>query len=83
MSNILLFMRPRSQEQVAATSTSTEEVEMEMDVDDSETETAGAVLVDFDWTGKDGEANYPPMWHNQPVPGGDGGLDLDRIGVTV
>ena len=69
MSNILVFMRPRSQQQVvAATSTSTEEG-MEMDVDDSESETAGAVLVDFDWTGKDGEANYPPMWYNQPVAG--------------
>jgi hypothetical protein len=83
MSNILVITRPWSQRQVvAATSTSTE-VEMEMDVDDSDSETAGAVLVDSDWTGKDGEANYPPMWYNRPVPGATAGwmMDLDRIEV--
>lgn len=79
MSNILVVTRPYSQQQVvAATSTSTEE--MEMDVDDSDLETPGAILVDFDWTGKDGEANYPPMWYNRPVPG-EGAHNLDRIGV--
>ena len=45
---------------VTATSTSKEEV-VDMDVD-ALTTTPGAVLVDFDWTGKDGawdgEANY-------------------------
>jgi hypothetical protein len=81
MSNILVVMRSRSQQQVvAATPTSTEEG-IEMDVDDLDSETAGAVLVDFDWTGKDGVANYPPMWYNQPVAGGDGAQNLDRIGV--
>ena len=82
VSNILVVKRPRSQRQVVtAISTSTEaEEEMEMDVDDSDSEKPGAVLIDFDWSGKDGETNYPPMWYNEPVPGGDGVLDLDRIG---
>ncbi len=83
MSNILVVKRPRTQPQVvAATSTSTEAEEVtEMDVDYSDLETPGALLIDFDWTGKDGETNYPPMWYNQPVPGADGGKDLDRLGI--
>lgn len=79
MSNILVVKRPRSQQQVAAPSTEVEA--MEMDVDDSDSETPGAVLIDFDWTGKDGETNYPVLWYKQPVPGVEGGKDLDRLGV--
>ena len=79
MSNILVVMRPHSLQQVVTT-TSTSTEEMEMDVDDSDLETPRAVLVDFDWTGKDGEANYPPMWYNRPVPG-EGAYNLDRIVV--
>jgi hypothetical protein len=82
MSNILVVKRPRSQQQVAVpTSTSTEAEVTEMDVDDLDSETPGAVLIDFDWTGKDGETNYPPLWYKQPVPGVDGGKDLNRFGV--
>ena len=83
MSNILVVKRPRSQQQVAApTSTSTEEKVIEMDANDSDSETHGAVLVDFDWTGKDGETNYPPLrsWYKEPVPGVNGGKDLVRLG---
>lgn len=69
MSNILVVKRLRSQQQVViAISTSTEaEEEMETDVDDSgsDSEKPGAVLIDFDWSGKDRETNYPPMWYNQ------------------
>jgi hypothetical protein len=54
---------------------------MVMDVDDLDSETPGAVLIDFDWTGKDGETNYPPLWYNQHVAGVDGGEDLNRFGV--
>jgi hypothetical protein len=82
MSNILVVKRSRSQQQVmAATSTIETKEVMEMDVNDSDSETPGAVLIDFDWTGMDGEARYPPMWYNQPVPGADSGQDLDRIGI--
>lgn len=82
MSNILVIKRPLSQQQVATpTPTSTGAEAMEMDVDDSDSGIPGAVLIDFDWTGKDGETNYPPLWYNQPVPGVDGGKDLDRLGV--
>jgi hypothetical protein len=84
MSNILIIKGSRSQQQRAVTATTTstvaEEV-MEMDVNDSDSETVGAVLIDFDWAGKDGEASYPPMWYNRPVPGAGGGQTLDRIGV--
>jgi hypothetical protein len=88
MSNILVVKRSRSQQQVAAptststsTSTSTEAEVIEMDVDNSDSETPGAVLIDFDWAGKDGKTNYTPLWYNQPVPGVDGGKGLDRLGV--
>lgn len=68
MSNILVVKRPRSQQQVVGpTSTSTEAEAIEMAVDDPDSETPGAVLIDFDWTGKDEETNYPPLWYKQPV----------------
>ena len=82
MSNILVVKRPRSQEQILApTSPSTEAEVIEMDVGDLDSETPGAVLIDFDWTGKDGVTNYPPLWYNQPIPGVDGGNDLIRHGL--
>jgi len=66
-------------------STEAEMMEMadsELDFDsDSDPETHDAVLIDFDWTGKDGETNYPPLWYNQSVPGVDGGKDRDRLVV--
>lgn len=80
MSNILVVKGPQSQQQVALTSTPIGADVMETDVDDSDSGTPGALLIDFDWTGKDGETNYPPLWYNQPVPGVDG-KDLDRLGV--
>jgi hypothetical protein len=81
MSNILVVKRSRTQQQLMTATSTTEAEGMEMDIDDSDSERPGAVLVDFDWTGKDGEASYPPLWYKQPVPGADGGQDLDRIGV--
>ena len=73
------------QQVVAATSTSTDEV-AEVDVDDSDLETTGAVLVDFDWTGKDGkkdgEAKYPPMWYNQPFLEETAGRSSGRIWIA-
>lgn len=82
MSNILVVRKSRSQQQVGApTSTSTEGEVIEMDVDYPNSEMPGAVLIDFDWAGKDGKTNYPPLWYKEPVPGPDGGKGLDRLGV--
>lgn len=49
---MLVDMRPRSQE-------------TEMDLNNLDLETPGPVLVDFDWTGKDGETNHLPMCETQ------------------
>lgn len=57
MSNILVIKRPQSLQKVAAP-TSTEVEVVKMDIDDSGSETPGAVLIDFDWMGKDGKTNY-------------------------